>query len=235
MDNFQIQTAQNVSIDQNLANYFERAAAFFIDLLILAAYVFLVFIIITATGITAGMAVGSIITLPLLLYHLVMEISMNGQSVGKAAMKIRVVCIDGSKPNISHYLIRWCLRLIDITFTSGSLASLFILFGGKGQRLGDMAAKTTVISEKKTVDFTETIIMDIPENYQPKYPQVTIFNDDDMRKTKAIYMKAKHSREYHLINRLHQQLSTKMEVQPDEQPLKFVERVLRDYNYYTQN
>lgn len=235
MDNFQIQTAQNVSIDQNLANYFERAAAFFIDLLILGAYIFLVVIILGVSGVGSSMVIASLITLPLLLYHLVMELTMNGQSVGKAAMKIRVVCVDGSKPTVSHYLIRWCLRLIDITFTSGSIASLFILFGGKGQRLGDMAAKTTVISEKKTVDFTETIVMDVPENYTPKYPQVTIFNDEDMRTTKAIYMKAKHSREYHLINRLHIQLSSKMDIQPDEQPLKFVERVLRDYNYYTQN
>ena len=75
----------------------------------------------------------------------------------------------------------------------------------------------------------------VPEDYKPKYPQVTIFNDQDMRTTKSIYIKAKHSREYHLINKLHIQLSSKMEVQPDEQPLKFVERVLRDYNYYTQN
>jgi uncharacterized RDD family membrane protein YckC len=235
MDNFQIQTAQNVSIDQNLANYFERAAAFFIDLLILAAYIFLVIIIVSSTGLESDLIIGSIISLPLLLYHLVMELSMNGQSVGKAAMNIRVVCVDGSKPNASHYLIRWCLRLVDITLTSGSIASLFILFGGRGQRLGDMAAKTTVISEKKTVDFTETIIMEVPENYTPKYPQVTIFNDEDMRTTKAIYMKAKHSREYHLINKLHIQLSTKMEVQPEEKPIKFVEKVLKDYNYYTQN
>jgi len=235
MDNFQIQTAQNVSIDQNLANYFERVAAYFIDGLIIAAYIFLVSIIFTFSGVTSNLVIGSIISLPLFLYHLVFELTMNGQSIGKAAMKIRVVCVDGSKPNASHYLIRWCLRLIDITLTSGSIASLFILFGGRGQRLGDMAAKTTVISEKKTVDFTETIIMDIPENYIPKYPQVTIFNDEDMRTTKAIYMKAKHSREYHLINKLHIQLYTKMEVQPEEKPIKFVERVLKDYNYYTQN
>ncbi|RRO17197.1 RDD family protein [Flavobacteriaceae bacterium 14752] len=233
MDNFQIQTAQNVTIDQNLANYFERAAAFFIDILILLAYLFLVGFIFPLLG-ASSFAVSMVVTLPLLLYHLVMELAMNGQSVGKAAMKIRVVCVDGSKPKAGHYLIRWCLRLIDISISFGSVASLFILFGGKGQRLGDLAAKTTVISERNRVDFTQTIIMDVPENYQPKYPQVTIFSDEDMRQTKAIYMKAKRQREYHLINKLHQQLMSKMEVQPQEKSLQFVETVLRDYNYYTQ-
>lgn len=234
MDNFQIQTAQNVSIEQNLANFFERASAWFIDLLIIIAYVFLIFLIFSIIGDTPGMAVIMLVSLPPLLYHLVMELTMDGQSIGKSAMKIRVVCIDGSKPKASHYLIRWCLRLIDIALTSGSLASLFILLGGKGQRLGDLAAKTSVISEKKTVDFTQTILMDIPENYVPKYPQVTIFNDQDMRQTKSIYIKAKHSREYHIINKLHQQLASKMDVQQEGQSIKFVERVLKDYNYYTQ-
>ena len=233
MDNFQIQTAQNVSINQNLANYFERAAAFVIDILILAAYAFLVGLFANIIDM-ASVAVSVLLSLPFLLYHLVLELAMNGQSIGKAAMKIRVVCVDGSKPKAGHYLIRWCLRLIDISISLGSVASLFILFGGKGQRLGDLAAKTMVISEKERVDFTQTIMMDVPENYQPKYPQVTIFSDEDMRQTKAIYMKAKRQREYHLINRLHIQLMTKMQVQPKEKPLKFVEIVLRDYNYYTQ-
>ncbi len=234
MDNFQIQTAQNVSINQNIANFFERAAAWFIDILIIVAYLFIVLIIISIIDGNPGFAVWMIISLPPLLYHLMMEITMNGQSIGKSAMKIRVVCLDGSEPKASHYLIRWCLRLIDISLTSASLGSLFILLGGKGQRLGDLAAKTTVITEKKTVDFTQTILMDVPENYVPKYPQVTIFNDEDMRQTKAIYIKAKNSREYHLINKLQRRLSEKMEVQPDENAIDFVKRVLTDYNFYTQ-
>lgn len=233
MDNFQIQTAQNVSINQNLANYFERAAAYVIDLFILASYG-IVIVLFSNVMNTSSMAFSMIISLPFLLYHLVMELTMNGQSVGKAAMKIRVVCTDGSKPQASHYLIRWCLRLIDISISLGSVASLFILFGGRGQRFGDLAAKTMVISEKERVNFTQTILMDVPKDYHPKYPQVTIFNDEDMRQIKSIYIKAKHDRAYHLINKLYQKLIDKMQVKPAEQPLKFIEIVLRDYNYYTQ-
>jgi len=184
--------------------------------------------------IEGSFAVGMIVGLPFLVYHLVMEISFNGQSIGKKALKIRVVCVDGSKPNISHYLIRWCLRVIDIGIAFGSVASLFILLGGKGQRLGDLAAKTTVISEKKKVDFSQTIMMDIPENYVPKYPQVTVFSDEDMREVKNIYLKAKNRREYHIINKLYDKLKAKMQVEPSEKPLDFVNKVLKDYNYYTQ-
>ena len=233
MDNFQIQTAQNVTIHQNLANYFERAAAFVIDALILAAYVFILSFFSALINL-GSFAIGMMATLPFLLYHLIMEIVFNGQSVGKRALNIRVVCVDGSKPNIGHYMIRWCLRLIDIGLTLGSLASLFILLGGKGQRLGDLAAKTTVISEKNRVSFSETISMEIPENYSPSYPQVTIFSDDDMRQIKTIYLNAKNKREYHVINKLHEQLSRKMQIEATEKPLDFVVKVLKDYNYYTQ-
>lgn len=38
MDNFQIETAQNVSIQQNVAGIGERLLGYLIDMLILAAY-----------------------------------------------------------------------------------------------------------------------------------------------------------------------------------------------------
>jgi uncharacterized RDD family membrane protein YckC len=41
MDNFQIETAQNVSIYQNVAGIGERLLAFLIDFLIMVAYFFL--------------------------------------------------------------------------------------------------------------------------------------------------------------------------------------------------
>ena len=64
------------------------------------------------------MAVLSLIyTLPMLLYHLLFEVFNNGQSIGKASLRIRVVKLDGSQPDLGSLLIRWLLRILDITFT----------------------------------------------------------------------------------------------------------------------
>src|SRR4029077_2127195 len=52
--------------------------------------------------------------LPPFLYHVLLEVTMNGQSVGKKIMGMRVVNENGGKASISQFLIRWLLR--DIWF-----------------------------------------------------------------------------------------------------------------------
>src|SRR4029079_8718430 len=58
--------------------------------------------------------VGFIFVLPILVYHVVMEITMNGQSVGKKIMGIKVVHENGGRASISQFLIRWLLRVSDV-------------------------------------------------------------------------------------------------------------------------
>ena len=100
--------------------------------------------------------------------------------------------------------------------------------------MGDIAAGTTVITERKKVQLSHTILETIEEDYVPKYPQVTVFTDADMQKIKTIYTEARRFGKHNVILKLSQKLSTTMQVTPEETPLNFVDRVLKDYNYYTQ-
>ena len=109
-----------------------------------------------------------------------------------------------------------------------------ILFNGKGQRLGDLAAGTTVISEKKKVGLSHTLLEDIPQDYIPRYPQVTVFSDKDIQKIKTIYRGAKRNGNHNVIIKLGNKIASNMKVTPEETPIHFVDRVLKDYNYYTQ-
>src|SRR5882672_5995751 len=59
-------------------------------------------------------AIGALLFLPIFIYHIVLEITMNGQSVGKRIMGLRVVNENGGKASISQYLIRWLLRVSDV-------------------------------------------------------------------------------------------------------------------------
>src|SRR5690606_19003769 len=154
--------------------------------------------------------------------HLLWETLWNGQSPGKAVMKLRVVKTDGSKPAFSNYLLRWLLRIIDITSTSGALALVTILLNGKGQRVGDIAATTTVISEKQTVNFSQTILTEIPEDYQPNYPQVTVFSDSEMQTIKNLFMEARHNSNHNVILKLADRVAKVMEVKLEETPIKFL-------------
>src|SRR6185436_12382977 len=59
-------------------------------------------------------SIGILLFLPIALYHIVLEITMNGQSLGKKIMGLRVVNENGGKASISQYLIRWLLRVSDL-------------------------------------------------------------------------------------------------------------------------
>jgi len=235
MDNFQIETAQNISIDQNVAGIGDRILAFIIDTVIVIAYMVL-------SGLTmAGLDVdrGStwmyylVLGLPPFLYHLLWEIFWNGQSPGKASMQIRVVKKDGTRPEFSNYLIRWLLRIIDISLTSGGVAVVAILLNGKGQRLGDIAGSTTVITERSKIGIHNTLGVDLPDNYQPKYAQVTVLNDKDVQEIKNIYEQARREGEHHIILSLSQKVAQLMDVQFEEKPVNFLQQVINDYNFYT--
>lgn len=239
MDNFQIETAQNVSIQQNVASIGDRLLAFLLDGLILLAYWLIAFFMLGAFGIDTNSS-GSInvffmiMGIPPFLYYLLFETLWNGRTPGKAVLKLKVVKLDGSKPGFGSFFVRWIMRIIEITMTSGALAIVTLLLNGKGQRLGDIAAGTTVISEGKTVRLSHTLLEDIPEGYVPTYPQVTVFSDRDVQKIKTIYRKAKRNSNHNVIVTLAEKLASKMQITPDEKPILFVDRVLKDYNYYTQ-
>ncbi|MFV8226071.1 RDD family protein [Christiangramia aquimixticola] len=235
MDNFQVETAQNISIQHNVAGVGERMLAFLIDLAIIVVY--MIFAGIVMAGITAGNGSGMmyylVLGLPAFLYYLLWESLWNGQTPGKAIMNIRVVKIDGTRPGLSNYLVRWLLRIIDISLSSGGVAVVTILFNGKGQRLGDIAAGTTVISEKKKYSIDSTLSMEVAPDYRPKYSQVTVLNDKDIQEIKNLYFKAKQEGHHHLILSLSEKVSSLLDVKFEERPMVFIERVLKDYNYYT--
>lgn len=236
MDNFQIETAQNTTIQQNVAGVGERILAFLVDGFLIVLYAIFSGLIMAGLDVDKGgkFMYYLVIGLPVFLYYLLWETFWNGQTPGKAALQLRVVKLDGSRPVFSNYLIRWLLRLIDISITSGGVALVTILLNGKGQRLGDLAAGTTVISEKRKISLLHTLAVDIPENYKPKYPQVSILSDLDMQQIKNLYQEARNSGQHHVILSLAEKISNLLEIKFEERPMDFVQRVIADYNFYTQ-
>lgn len=236
MDNFQIETAQNVSIHQNVAHLSTRIGSYLLDLLLIVAYVITIIMIMNALSFDIGQqwAISMLFGLPIFFYSLFFEVLWNGQTPGKRYNKIRVVKIDGSKPTFGSYLLRWILKLIDIDLASGSVALLTILLNGKGQRLGDLAAGTTVISEKKRISIEDTIVAELPLDYKPTFPQVTTLTDTDIQTIKNLYTKAKKTGNHKVILKLHVKVTELLDLKTDMQPIDFIDVVIKDYNYYTQ-
>ncbi len=235
MDNFQIETAQNISIEQNVAGIGERILAFVVDLTIIVLYIIVAQFLLSSLKDDDSMFMYYLVLgLPSFLYYLLFETFWNGKTPGKALLQIQVVKLDGTRPAFSNYLVRWLLRIIDISLSSGGIAVVTILFNGKGQRLGDIAAGTTVISERSKMTVDRTLMTEVPNDYIPKYPQVTILTDRDIQEVKELYRKARFDNQEQIINTLSDHLAGVLEVSVDEEPKVFVKRVIDDYNYYTQ-
>lgn len=236
MDNFQVETAQNIGISQKAAGIADRVLAFLIDSLILIVYIILTGLALAGLGLAGGeqWVYYLVIGLPVFLYYLLWEAFNNGQTPGKAAIRIRVVQLQGARPRFSQYIIRWLLRLIDISLSSGGVAVISILLNGKGQRLGDIAAGTTVISERRNYRLSDTLMVEVPQGYAPRYPQVSLLKDRDIQNIRRVYDTAVNQGNHQVIIRLSEKISKIMEVEPQEKPSDFVKVVIRDYNFYTQ-
>lgn len=236
MDQFQIETAQNISISQNAAHLGDRMLAYIIDSFIIGAYTLLIILLLVSLDVDfADMwALYLVLSLPALLYYVLFETFTNGKTIGKSVASIRVVKLDGSKPNFGNYFVRWILRIIDVVFTSGGCAVLTILIRGNGQRIGDIAAGTTVISEKIKISLKDTLLRELPKNYTPQFPQVTVFKDREMQTIKELYDKAKRNGDHNIIVSLSKRIKEVTGVTTTLHPINFVEVIIKDYNYYTQ-
>lgn len=237
MDNFQIETAQNVTIQQRAASVGARIGSYLLDSLIMILYVIFSIWLLGKLALDTGFdewVIYLIIGLPIFFYHLLFEVLNNGQSPGKLINGIRVVKLDGSKPTFGAYLLRWIVAVLEISIFSGSLALLTILLNGKGQRLGDIAAGTTVITERKKLTIEDTLITAIEDDYLPTYSQVTLLSDQDIQTIKELYKKARGSNNHHVILKLHNRILEITGIQTTEKPVDFVDTVINDYNYYTQ-
>lgn len=236
MEGIYIETAQHIQIRQRPASLGDRILAQIIDGFIIGVY--FVLALITAFTILKldenSIALITILILPYLVYHLLFEIFMNGQSIGKYALDIRVVQLDGTKASVSSYLIRWLLRPVDITISSGGIAVLSILLGGKGQRLGDIAAGTTVISLKHHAIRREELLKQVSQDHEPKYPQVVNLNDSQVAQIKKIRIEALKSQDFELVNKLAEKTGKLLQVSYDTKPLAFIDQIILDYEYFAQ-
>lgn len=236
MEQFQIETAQNISIDQNTAHLGERMLAFLVDTLVIVIYYVLMIWLLIVLDVEPGdqWAIYMVAGLPAFLYYLMFETFMDGKTIGKHIMQLRVVKLDGSKPDFSSYFIRWILRIVDVSISSGGVAVFTILMRGKGQRVGDIAAGTTVISDKKRVFLKDTLHRELPQDYVPQFPQVTVFTDKEMGTIKELYDKAKRNGDHKVIISLSERIKKVTQITSDIPPIDFLDVVIKDYSYYTQ-
>ncbi|MDQ2178904.1 RDD family protein [Marinifilum sp. D714] len=237
MSKIGIETTQNVQLNFPLASVGERIAAYLLDAVFIGVCAFFIAMMIGLLG--EAFAIGFVFLVPVLFYSLLFETFMNGQTPGKRIMKIKVCKIDGDAPGFIHYLIRWMFRLVDITLTNGVAAILTIVIGEKGQRIGDILAKTTVVKTNHTLKLTNTILSEIPDNYQLVFPEARKIEDKDLELFKRVIQQLKSMDDpvekltfgLKARTKVMEQLGIKTEMKPEQ----FFQTLIDDYNFIHKN
>ncbi len=109
------------------------------------------FLVVLAAGGDTALIVGLLITgfLTIFGYPAVLEAVNGGRTLGKMAIGLRVVTVEGGPVRLRHTSVRSMMQVIDIIVTLGGAAVATAVLSPRGQRLGDVLAGTLVIRERK--------------------------------------------------------------------------------------
>ncbi|MBD2724074.1 RDD family protein [Hymenobacter armeniacus] len=232
MASIRVQTAQNVSLEYEVASLGDRIVAAILDNLILGAWVAALAVLFamgklnsTASMVTLGVLAG----VPYVFYHLACEVFFNGQSIGKKARDIRVMRLDGTAPSLGDYLLRWLLRIVDTGLMGGLVAIITIAANGRGQRLGDLAAGTTVVKVRPQASSALAPTLSSVAGYQPVFPQAALLADHDVALIRQLANQASARNNYELLNELANKVKEITGIQTDLQDVPFLQTVLRDH------
>ena len=244
MASIRVHTAQNVTLEYEIASLGDRIVAAIIDYVILIAWAMLCAMLLlplVLDGHSSESGLGPVAIMlaflayaPLVFYNLVCEVFFNGQSIGKKARDIKVMRLDGTAPSIGDYLLRWLLRIIDLQF-AGFVAIITIAATQRGQRLGDLAAGTTVVKVRPNAGFDATLAGLSPmAGYQVVFPQVAVLADHDVALVRQLLQQVSSRSNYEVLNQLANKVKTLTGIQTDLQDEPFLKTVLRDYAHLAQ-
>ncbi|MFH0900581.1 MAG: RDD family protein [Pseudomonadota bacterium] len=167
-----IETPEQIAVDLPLAGIGSRALAYIVDILIQAIPIVVAAVAAVAvfelelgglvqTDAESGepgislmfVVVISAVTFAVNFgYFVLFEMTWAGQSPGKRALGIRVVRDGGYPLDATSALVRNLLRVVDFLPGFYLAGMLVLFFGGHGKRVGDYAAGTAVIKERKLED-----------------------------------------------------------------------------------
>ena len=256
MSIIQISTAFNIDLEFEIAEFHKRLFAYIIDYLLLVIYLFsMKYLLYAGFSIDFEENMGLdilIISIPMLLYSFIAELLMNGQTVGKKIMSIRVISLEGGEPTLGQFLLRWITKFFEwpflfgyILFSKDALVAYTIITGilgigvviliaatPKSQRLGDLAAGTVVVNTRSALTVEDTVFMEINKtDYKLQFPEVMRLSDRDINTIKSVLTQASKRNTYEMVNRVALKIKEVLKIKTEMHSDQFLEKLLEDYNY----
>lgn len=221
-----INTSQNVQINYKISSIGDRLIAYLIDTLVIIGIIIGFAIIGSRTG---SQIVLFLAFVTVFFYHLICEITMNGQSIGKRNRGIRVMKKDGNAATFSTYFLRFLFRPIDSLYGLG-LAVVF--FTDNNQRIGDLAAGTVVVYVVTENELRNQIKEQMvqPKDEEIMYSEVTQLSDNEIQFIRKVLRKRVNEKNHENIHELAKKIASKMDINIDGAvSYYFLDRVVQDY------
>jgi len=236
MQTIQVRTTQNVFIHYPVASLGDRILGHLLDQVIKLIYAFAAGILLYNLEVENEWIWIAIIGLPWMFYAVLFEIFMNGQTPGKQALNMKVIRLNGTPPSIGGYIMRWIFAIIDFGILSGAIAMIVVAVGGKGQRVGDLVAGTSVIKliEQKEITANEIFVTE-GEAYQPTFNQAIQLNQKDIEIIQRALEVNRDQGNPKPMLAVTEKLKTQLGIQTDLPPVKLLYVLIRDFNHLTSN
>lgn len=148
-------TPDGIDLEVVLAGAGSRFAAILLDTLVQVLLYVLLFAVVLRALIAGATGIGieaAFLVLSFLIffgYFVVLESATGGRTLGKLAFGLRAVRLDGRPVGFLTSLVRTVLRIADYLPPFCPLGAILIFVTGRHQRLGDMAARTIVVRERR--------------------------------------------------------------------------------------
>lgn len=251
----QVKTSFNIDLQFETAPFHFRLFAWIIDFVLLLVFIwFMNWLLDKSVSIENASEFGLtelFIVTPFILYHVLCELFLNGQSIGKKLLGIQVVSLTGQNASASQYLLRWLLRFIDFGFwwsmlffsssnfvlgfllLIGSIIGFIVFISSKhNQRIGDMVAGTTVVLKKLPYKLSDTIFQDLDvQHYTVYFPDVMRLSDKDLNIVNNILNQHYKSNIHTHLSSVADKIKSVLNINTDMEDELFLETLMRDYNY----
>ena len=143
-----IRTAEGVCFPITVADPICRFAALLIDLIVIHVLTQLTIWPLSLLGvISPDLFMAALVALSFIFsvtYPMILEWRFQGRTIGKLALRLRVIDADGLKLRPEQVIVRNLLRFVDTLPLLYMIGGISAFFSPKGQRLGDIAAGTIV-------------------------------------------------------------------------------------------
>jgi uncharacterized RDD family membrane protein YckC len=165
-ETLKIQTPEHVGFKYVLAGLGTRSTAFLVDTVVRGLFILFIFLVVMLlaqwlpafdpTGIFAVIPKTWFFALGVLAYgvvdlgyFLIFEALWSGQTPGKRMQKLRVIKVNGQPIGWLESAIRNILRAVDLLLGFYPLGLFVMFLSSRSQRIGDYAAGTVVIVERR--------------------------------------------------------------------------------------